>query len=266
MAGALIEGLLGQGCPASSLHVIDVHQPTLEKWQARSISALAAPDAVLEVHDVWVLAVKPQQLSDVVRAARPFLQPGTLVISIAAGIALSSLCQWLGQDGRVWPDVIRAMPNTPALVGQGITGLAAAPTVSAAKRDLTAQILSSVGEVVWVRDDDQVDAVTALSGSGPAYVFRFIEGLIEGGRALGLSDEQARCLAIATVSGAASLASQSQEPVSILRERVTSKGGTTAAALDVMASGQFFETVVAAMLAAHKRAGELSAEFGKAQG
>lgn len=263
MAGALIEGLLGQGCEPSRLTVVEVSEAAQRKWIERGLQVLSQPSDALSQCDVWVLAVKPQQLQAVVLSARPFLQVGTLVISIAAGIALSSLSQWLGQEGAPWPSVIRAMPNTPALVGQGVTGLAAADGVGQNQRSMAQQILGSVGEVVWVRDDDQIDAVTALSGSGPAYVFRFIEGLMAGGQALGLDPQQARALALATVSGAATLAARSVDPVEVLRDKVTSKGGTTAAALDVMHTHQFHETVVQAMKAAYERAGQLSAEFGK---
>lgn len=263
MAGALIEGLLAQGCDPARLTVVEVSEEAQRKWIERGLQVLSQPSDALSQCEVWVLAVKPQQLQAVVLSARPFLQAGTLVISIAAGIALSSLSQWLGQQGSPWPSVIRAMPNTPALVGQGVTGLAAAAGVGQNQRAMAQQILGSVGEVVWVRDDDQIDAVTALSGSGPAYVFRFIEGLMAGGQALGLDPQQARALALATVSGAATLAARSVDPVEVLRDKVTSKGGTTAAALDVMHANQFHETVVQAMKAAYQRAGQLSAEFGK---
>ncbi|AWB33251.1 pyrroline-5-carboxylate reductase [Orrella marina] len=265
MAGALIEGLLARGCPPSRLVVLDVHEPTRQKWQARGLEVLEGPDSSLTGCDVWLLAVKPQQLKEVAQAARPCLGSDTLVVSIAAGIALSSLCAWFGTADHPWASVIRAMPNTPALVGQGVTGLAAASGVTDDQRQLATQILSTVGEVVWVDSDDQIDAVTALSGSGPAYVFRFIEGMVAGGQKLGLSAQQSQSLAIATVAGAARLAAQSGDPVETLREKVTSKGGTTAAALDVMQQRQFLETLVAAMQAAHQRAGELSAEFGRTE-
>ena len=263
MAGALIEGLLEQGCDPARLAVIDVSEQAQRKWRERGLQVTDQPSDALRQCEVWLLAVKPQQLHQVVISARPFLQPGTLVISIAAGISLSSLYQWLGNPDTPGPAVIRAMPNTPALVGQGVTGLAAAQGVQQPQRAVAEQLLSCVGEVVWVKDDAQIDAVTALSGSGPAYVFRFIEGLIAGGQALGLDSQQARALALATVSGAATLAARSDEPVEVLRDRVTSKGGTTAAALDVMQSRQFHETVIVAMKAAYERSGQLSAEFGK---
>lgn len=263
MAGALIEGLLERGGHANAVHVVDISDVIGAKWRARDLQVASAPSEALASCEVWVLAVKPQQLHDVVLAAKPFLRAGTLVISIAAGISLSSLCSWLGTSAAPMQSVIRAMPNTPALVGQGVTGLVAAPGVTQEQRNIAASILGSVGQVIWVESDAQIDAVTALSGSGPAYVFRFLEGLIEGGVALGLDHEQSKSLALATLSGAATLAARSSDSVDTLRERVTSKGGTTAAALEVMQSRQFKETVMAAMRAAHDRAVELSVEFGK---
>jgi len=154
------------------------------------------------------------------------------------------------------------MPNTPALVGAGITGLAALPEISDADRTLAAAILASVGEVVWVDNDAQLDAVTAVSGSGPAYVFRFLEGLIQGAQAVGLSAEQSRQLALATLSGATQLAAQSEDPPAVLRERVTSKGGTTAAALAVFDGEDFTGMTQRAIAAAAQRARELSEAFG----
>jgi pyrroline-5-carboxylate reductase len=154
------------------------------------------------------------------------------------------------------------MPNTPSLIGAGAMGLTALSTVTESQKQAAHAIMKSVGLVVWVASDDEIDAVTALSGSGPAYVFKFIEALIDGGVALGLTPEHARSLALATLSGATQLAQASDEPLATLRERVTSKGGTTAAALDVLAENNFSEIVQQAMQAAHKRAGELGKLFG----
>jgi len=234
MAGALAGGLAGQLCAADAIHIIDVNEATCAAWRARGMRAASVPDARLADCRVWVYAVKPQHLREVALATRAWLRPDTLAISIAAGIRADTLAQWLG-DGATqpWPRVVRAMPNTPALVGAGMTGLAALPEVGEAERTLAANILASVGAIVWVANDAQLDAVTAVSGSGPAYVFRFLEGLIEGAQAVGLSAEQSRQLALATLSGATQLAAQSADPPAVLRERVTSKGGTTAAALAV---------------------------------
>lgn len=263
MAGALIEGLLKRGVPGEHLHVIDIHEPTRDRWQSRGLSVSAGPDDCLRIHRTWVLAVKPQQLAEVTSSLRPYLTPDTLVISIAAGIPLVTLADWLGSQVDPWPLVVRAMPNTPALVEKGITGLVAGEGIDSRHRNEVQNILSAVGEVVWVESDDMIDAITALSGSGPAYVFRFIEALIDGAKALGLDEIQAKQLALATVAGAAELALQSTDPVAVLRERVTSKGGTTQAALEVLEQQQFAASVVKAMQAAYKRAGELSEVYGR---
>ncbi|MFQ6708522.1 pyrroline-5-carboxylate reductase, partial [Bordetella pertussis] len=148
---------------------------------------------------VWVYAVKPQHMREAVAGTRPWLRPDTLIVSVAAGIRADTLAGWLGEPGQPWQRLVRCMPNTPALVGAGMTGLAALPGVTPQDRELAGQLLTSVGEVVWVDGDAGLDAVTALSGSGPAYVFLFIEALIAGGRAVGLTDEQARQLALGTL-------------------------------------------------------------------
>lgn len=263
MAGALIEGLLKRGVPPQHLHVIDIHEPTRERWLNRGLSVSAGPDDRLKKHCTWVLAVKPQQLADVTNSLRAHLTPDTLVISIAAGIPLKTLADWLGSQVEPWPLVVRAMPNTPALVEKGITGLVAGDGIDSRHRNDVQNILSAVGEVVWVESDDMIDAITALSGSGPAYVFRFIEALIDGAKELGLDEIQAKQLALATVSGAAELALQSTDPVVVLRERVTSKGGTTEAALEVLEQQHFAAAIGKAMRAAYKRAGELSEAYGR---
>ncbi|KCB32827.1 pyrroline-5-carboxylate reductase family protein, partial [Bordetella hinzii] len=159
--------------------------------------------------------------------------------------------------------LVRCMPNTPALVGQGMTGMAALDGVSAQDRQLAETLLSAVGQVVWVEDDAALDAVTALSGSGPAYVFLFLESLIAAGQAVGLSAEQARQLALGTFAGATRLAAEASEPPSVLRERVTSKGGTTAAALQVFETADMRGMVERAVRAAAQRSRQLAEEFGK---
>jgi len=261
MAGALIEGLLKQGVSANHLHVVDINQETRDKWQSRGLSVASEPTAILLQHSIWLLAVKPQQLAEVTARLKPFLQEDTLAVSIAAGISLQTLSQWLGTANQPWSKVVRAMPNTPALVERGMTGLVAGEGVSAEYRDQVEQLLSAVGEVLWVTSDQMIDAVTAVSGSGPAYVFRFIEAMMVGARQLGLDDAQAKQLTLATLAGATELASQSIEPVSTLRARVTSKGGTTAAALDVLEKREFEQVIGAAMQAAYDRAGALSKEL-----
>jgi pyrroline-5-carboxylate reductase len=263
MAAALTAGLVGPVCPAARIHVIDLNDESRRKFEALGMSTAAAPDDKLAQCSVWIYAVKPQNMKEVVLATQPFMRD-SLVISIAAGIRAGDLARWLGKDGTPWGRVVRCMPNTPSLIGAGATGLAALPGVSDADRELAGTILGAVGSTTWVDDESLLDAVTALSGSGPAYVFLFIESLIAGGLAVGLNQQQARDLALATLSGATRLAAESSEPPSVLRERVTSKGGTTKAALDVFEAAGFRDTVAQAMQAAARRAHEMGEEFGNA--
>lgn len=263
MATALASGLAGKVCAAGDIHVIDVNEAGHAAWRARGMTVASAPGEMLRRSKVWVYAVKPQQMREAVRQSQPWLAPDTLVISIAAGLRADTLAGWLGGPGQPWRRLVRCMPNTPALVGAGITGLAATPGVTEADRELAGRLLQSVGEVVWVDGDAGLDAVTALSGSGPAYVFLLLEALAAGGQALGLTEAQARQLAQATVAGSAKLAGQSSDTPAVLREKVTSKGGTTAAALDVFRQAGFADTVRAAMDAAARRSRELAEEFGK---
>ncbi len=262
MANALVSGWLNSSCPASNIHIIELSDVLREQWQTRGVSVADSANPILSEYDVWVFAVKPQQMREVVCSTRAFLKPETLVISIAAGIALASLSRWLGDNDQHFERIVRCMPNTPALAGVGVTGMTAPLSLGLTERSLATTLLSAVGEVVWVDDDRAIDAVTALSGSGPAYVFLFIESLIAGAIALGLSADQARQLALGTLAGSTKLAAESDVTPAILRERVTSKGGTTAAALDVFNSRQFSDIVSAAMQAANARAAELSIEFG----
>jgi pyrroline-5-carboxylate reductase len=226
------------------------------------MSTSTSPDTHLRDQQVWIFAVKPQQMKEVVLQCKPWMTPDTLVISIAAGISIASLAKWLGSPDAPFNNIVRCMPNTPALVGAGVTGLAAPSVLSAENKLRATNLLAAVGQTVWVKDDAAIDAVTALSGSGPAYVFLFLEALIKGGEALGLTTDQAKELAMATLAGATKLATDSHETPSILRERVTSKGGTTAAALSVFQESHFVEIVTRAMHAADRRAAELYKEFG----
>ena len=228
---------------------------------ARMTTATAADEALARCR-VWVFAVKPQNMKDVVASTRQWLRPDTLVVSVAAGIRADTLAGWLGTPEQPFRRLVRCMPNTPALVGAGMTGLAALDGVGQEDRELAASLLASVGDVVWVADDAALDGVTALSGSGPAYVFLFLEALIAGGQKVGLTAEQARQLALGTLAGATKLAAESSEPPSVLRERVTSKGGTTAAALASFGAAGF-AGIVEDALAAARRSRELAEEFGK---
>ncbi|MGO4302892.1 pyrroline-5-carboxylate reductase [Cupriavidus sp. RAF12] len=262
MASALIGGLVARGVPAGAIRVIDPSANARQRLtQTLGVHALAAPDAAFGASDVIVLAVKPQQFRDAAAQLSPLLPKagaGNLIISVAAGIRLQDMQRWLGGTR-----LVRAMPNTPALAGMGMTGLAAAPGLSERDRAIATAVAEAVGKCVWVDGDDQIDAVTALSGSGPAYVFYFIEAMERAATELGLSAEQGRTLAVETFRGAAALAGESPEPVSTLRERVTSKGGTTHAALVSMEADKVKDAFVRAMHAAAARGKEMGAEFGK---
>ena len=259
MAGALIGGLLAQGFDAGAISVIELNASAREKLATQhGVRVSAAPDAATLTSDTLVLAVKPQDM----RTALASLGGGVasqLVISIAAGLRLADLSRWLDGHRRL----VRCMPNTPALIGAGITGLCALPEVGAAEKERAARILGAVGEVVWVDNEALLDPVTAVSGSGPAYVFWFIEQLAAAGVKLGLPQEAAGRLALQTVLGAAKLVAQSGEPPGALRERVTSKGGTTEAALRVFAEERLAERLMRALEAASRRGAELGEEMGK---
>ncbi len=257
MAAALIGGLRRRHA-VGAVHVVEV-EPARRTWLAREFHATTGerPNDAIAGCAAVVLAVKPQQMREVCTALRPYLGHA-LVLSIAAGIRASDIARWTGSTR-----VVRAMPNTPALIGRGISGLAALPEVSADERTLAGQILAAAGEIVWFDDEAQLDPVTAVSGSGPAYVFYFIEALQQAGCELGFTDAQARQLAISTFAGAAELATASDEAVATLRERVTSKGGTTAAALACMQADELKAKIVAAVRAADARARELGSELGR---
>lgn len=261
MANALASGLIGRRCAAADIHVIDPGEDKRAHWLELGTTAAAAPDARLSDCRVWFFAVKPQVMAQVVQQCRPWLRPDTLVISIAAGIPGQAIARWLGDGTTPYTRVVRCMPNTPALIGCGITGMTALAGVNETDHQQAEDLLRAVGEVLWVGDDAAIDAVTAVSGSGPAYVFLFLEALIAAGVEQGLPAEQARQLALATFHGATQLATLSPDAPSVLRERVTSKGGTTAAALAVFQAQDLTGTMRAAVAAAAIRAGELAREF-----
>jgi len=253
MANALIGGLLKQGFAASDIQVVELNGSNREKLSGTyGITCHAGPDAAAWATDLIVLAVKPQQMKEAVAPLAGSLAQ-QVVVSIAAGLRLESLSRWLGGYRKL----VRTMPNTPALIGAGITGLYALAEVTASERAAAERVLQAVGSTVWIDDEDRMDAVTAVSGSGPAYVFLFIEALQQAAADLGFSPEEARQLSIETVLGAARLAAASEEPAAILRERVTSKGGTTEAALKAMAERGVKDGIVAGVLAADARGREL---------
>ncbi len=258
MAAALIGGLLQQGFKPGDLRVIDISEQARQRVQQQfGVRAMPALDGEITEETV-LLAVKPQQMPAVAKDLRAHLR-GKLVISIAAGIRTADLARWLGGHDRI----VRVMPNTPALIRSGVSGLFAAAAVEQADRDRAQSILGAVGGVVWVQSESDIDAVTAVSGSGPAYIFYFIEALEQAAVELGLNGGQAHELAVQTFVGAAKLAAGSEEPAAALRARVTSKAGTTEAALKTMEANHIKHKIVEAVRAAAKRSRELGDEFGK---
>ena len=259
MANALIGGLLNTGFAAADIAVIELGAEARARLeQSYGVRCYGAPDAAALDCDVLLLSVKPQQMREACAPLAPHLRQ-QVIISIAAGLRLADLSRWLGGYDKL----VRCMPNTPALIGAGVTGLHALPAVSEAERIGAERILQAVGSTLWLAEETQMDAVTAVSGSGPAYAFLFIEALQQAAAELGFTPEQARQLSIETALGAAKLAAQSDEPASVLRERVTSKGGTTEAALRTMAVRGVKDGIVAGILAADARGRELGEILGK---
>ncbi|TFZ06915.1 pyrroline-5-carboxylate reductase [Ramlibacter henchirensis] len=258
MATAILGGLLKKGLPAARVQVVEPWAEARERL-SRDFGVAASEQAgpALAQANLVVWAVKPQTFRDAAAAVAPHAR-GALHLSVAAGITSDSMARWLGTER-----IVRSMPNTPALVGRGMTALFARAAVSAPDRALVEQVLAPTGATLWVDAEAQLDAVTALSGSGPAYVFYFIEAMTRAGQEMGLPAGTAQQLAIGTFCGASELARASSEPPSVLRERVTSKGGTTHAALTSMEQSGVADRFVQAMHAACKRASELGAEFGR---
>lgn len=258
MASAIIGGLLRQGMDAGQIEVVEPFEAARAALQEQfGIQAKAEAGSALARAQFVIWAVKPQTFKEAAAAVAPHTADA-LHLSVAAGIPTGSIAAWLGSER-----IVRAMPNTPALIGQGITGLYARPAVDAEARALVEQVVASTGKHVWVEEEAQLDAVTALSGSGPAYVFLFLEAMARAGVEMGLGAHQAYQLAVATFQGASELAARSSEPAEVLRQRVTSKGGTTHAAITHLQQAQVPEHFVAAMRAAEQRARELAQEFGR---
>ena len=259
MASAIIGGLIKQGHPASALQVVEPwdEQRARLTQQFPGLAISAASSEVLKACDLVVWAVKPQTFKEAALATQAFVS-SALHLSVAAGITSDSIAQWLGNER-----IVRAMPNTPALVGLGMTGLFARSAASDADRSLVETVVKTTGDLVWVETEKQLDAVTALSGSGPAYVFYFLETMRDAGAQMGLPPELAQRLAMGTFAGATALAQQASDPLQTLRERVTSKGGTTHAAITSMEASGMKARFEEALMAAQKRAEELGREFGK---
>ncbi|AOW12088.1 pyrroline-5-carboxylate reductase [Hydrogenophaga crassostreae] len=258
MASAIIGGLIAQGHPVSALQVVEPWDEQRARLAQQFPGMPVAPAAseALKASDLVVWAVKPQAFKEVTAVTCPFIGE-TLHLSVAAGITSDSMAHWLGSER-----IVRAMPNTPALLGLGMTGLFARAAATQADRQLVDTVVKATGDFVWVDDEKQLDAVTALSGSGPAYVYYFLEAMRDAGTEMGLPPELAQRLAMGTFAGATALAQQSGEPLQTMRERVTSKGGTTHAALTSMEASDIKALFQKAMLAAQNRAEELGKEFG----
>ena len=266
MGRALISGLLASGFTSNQLSVVEANAVTAlklhEDFGVQGIGALEQIAFDFSKNNVVVMAIKPQDFNVVAKGLASKLKhataPGPLILSIAAGIRLQDMSRWLDHARCV-----RAMPNTPALIGKGITGLFADAAVNADDRQLAETICGAVGQSIWVAEEKLMDAVTAVSGSGPAYVFAFLEAMQSAGEKLGLDTENARKLAYATLEGATQLAHNSDEHAGVLRERVTSKGGTTAAALEVMKQHGWNEILEKAIDAANQRGKAMGDELGK---
>jgi pyrroline-5-carboxylate reductase len=260
MGRALIGGLLQQGTRPEAISVGESHEPARAAlMKDLGISATADNSAAIASATIVVLAVKPQVAGSVLAPLAPALQSTRpLLISVCAGLTVAALENWAGPGIAV----VRTMPNRPAFVGAGATGLFAPPTVSATDRARAEAVMRAAGEVVWVKDEAHIDAVTALSGSGPAYFFYLAELMAQAGVDLGLDPDVARRLAVATLHGSGLLARSGDGDLARLRAEVTSKGGTTEAALKVMAAADLPGIVGRAMEAAARRGGELAAQFG----
>ena len=259
MASSLISGLIASGHAPEQIWVSDINPETLTALAEQlKINTSIHNDDIINAVDVVVLAVKPQTLSAVAQSVATLLQQKkSLVVSIAAGINQNSLSHWLGADTAI----VRCMPNTPALVLTGATALHANDKVTAEQRDLAENILRSVGIALWVEDEAELDAVTAVSGSGPAYYFLLMEAMEKAALELGLNEETARLLVQQTALGAAKIALESTESPEQLRQRVTSPGGTTQQAIETFEQGGFTQLVSKALHAARDRSIEMSKQM-----
>ncbi len=261
MASSLISGLISSGHSASLLWVSDTNQDALDTLSTRlQVNTTPHNNVLVDEVDVVVLAVKPQILHIVAEQIAPVLQQrNVLVVSIAAGVSQDSLAQWLGQEIAI----VRCMPNTPALVQTGATALHANSQVRIEQKDLAENILRAVGICLWVTQECELDAVTAVSGSGPAYFFLLMEAMEKAASELGLSEDTARLLIQQTALGAAKIALESDDTAKQLRERVTSPGGTTEQAMQTFEEGRFIQLVSKALHAARDRSVEMSQQLGE---
>ena len=260
MAQAIIGGLTRSGFDAAAIGVVEpVAEQRGRLGSQFGVKAYASPAGLAPLGGLVVMAVKPQQMREAATALAPLLAKHALVLSIAAGIRLDDLSRWLGGHALL----ARCMPNTPALIGAGMTAAYAVPAVSAAQRKVVEQVLAAMGKSIWVDREALLDPVTAASGSGPAYVFYFIEALEASARELGLAPADARLLALETFVGAAKLAAGSADDPATLRAKVTSRGGTTEAALAAMEASGVKAAIGRAVRAANTRSIELGDELGR---
>lgn len=254
MATALIEGLLAAGALAHDFLVIEPVEAIRAKHASRGLATHSLAHTDLSHYSLWVLATKPQDLQEACEAIMGFLSPQTVVTSIAAGIPISTLKAWLRGHSKI----VRAMPNTPAKVGLGITGLFGTSECTMAEKKAADEVFTAAGQRIWLDTEALLDAITAISGSGPAYVFYFMQAIERAAIELGFAPTQARALAIGTFRGAAQLAALDETPLADLCARVTSKGGTTEAALAHMEAAGVKQAIVDALHQANFRARELA--------
>jgi pyrroline-5-carboxylate reductase len=262
MATALIGGMVASGTPAARFRIVEPFAPQRERLAQRfpgAVLADAVDGAVVAGAGLVVLAVKPQQMREACSALAPFVADVPAVLSIAAGTRSADISRWLGGFDRI----VRAMPNTPALVGAGISGVYAAPAVAASARDAAATLLRAAGDVLHCAREDTLDPLTGVSASGPAYVFYFLEGLEAAARDAGFAADEARRLALATFAGSIRLAESSDTPFAALRAQVTSKGGTTERGVAALEAGDVKGAILRAVQAATRRATEMGEQFGR---
>jgi pyrroline-5-carboxylate reductase len=258
MAAALIGGLLKSSHPPDSILVVDPGVAQREKLKSEfGVCSLASANSTLAGASMVIWAVKPQFFREAAQPCTPHVA-AALHLSVMAGIRSDAIARATGATR-----VVRSMPNTPALIGQGIAGLFASAAVTDADKQRVEAVLAPTGQTLWVAREEDLDAVTALSGSGPAYVFYFVEAMMQAARDMGLTEAQGKQLALATFAGATSLAQASDDSPEILRERVTSKGGTTYAALSSLEAAGVKTAFIKALREAQRRAGELGDEFGR---
>ncbi|MDV2438805.1 pyrroline-5-carboxylate reductase [Acinetobacter gerneri] len=255
MAQALIGGLINRGLPATRITVSDPVEKVRQLLQEKDVHVTDDNIAAIKDADVVVFAVKPQVLANVLKPLKGLFE-GKLIISIVAGAEINTISNLTGTD-----QIVRVMPNTPALVQTGAHGLYATDAVATKDRDLASQVLSATGLTIWVNTEAQIDAVTAVSGSGPAYFFYMMESMIRAGKNLGLDEKVATALTLQTALGAAQMAITSSNSPAELRKNVTSPNGTTQAALEVFDRAQISQNIQTALAAAQKRSQELAQEL-----